>query len=156
MCPWEKGGPQQEKAACSQQEVSGVKAKDQRAGEGGKTSGGAREVTTEKEVDYAALDLSSGNLGCGGWGGALMAEEREALLKLPRREYLLTKEEKKRALIGLIFCCQLILKLSFVNVKSPLHTCVHDTSPKAGAYRRLNLILPQYLALLCTRLIFFF
>ncbi len=93
------------KAICSQQELSGVKAKDRRAGEGGGASGGAREVTTEKEVDYAALDLSSGNLGCGGWGGALMAEEREALLKLPRREYLLTKEEKKRALIGVIFCC---------------------------------------------------
>jgi hypothetical protein len=39
-----------------------------------------------------------------------MAEEREALLKLPRREYLLTKEEKKRALIG-VFFFQLILKL---------------------------------------------
>jgi hypothetical protein len=91
--------------------VSGVvKAKDRRAGEGGGASGDAGEVTTEKEVDYAALDLSSGNLGCGGWGGPLMAEEREALLKLPRREYLLTKEEKKRALIG-VFFFQLILKL---------------------------------------------
>jgi hypothetical protein len=66
--------------------------------------GGCVDVTEEREVNYGGIDCGGGRLGGGGggWGGGLTAEERDALLKLPRREHILTKEEKRRALIGLV------------------------------------------------------
>ena len=57
------------------------------------------EPTFEREIDYAALDEEEEERGCG-WD--FSHAEREALLKLPRRTYMLSHDEKKRALVGLV------------------------------------------------------
>ena len=64
------------------------------------------QVTVENELDYAVVDAASSRLACqagaGGWGDGLNAEERDTLMKLPRREFILSKHQKKRVLIGLV------------------------------------------------------
>lgn len=57
------------------------------------------EPTLEKDIDYAALDEEEEERGCG-WD--FTHAERDALLKLPRRTYILDHEEKKKALVGLV------------------------------------------------------
>ena len=53
-------------------------------------------------LQYSAISVRGKRLAARGGGGGLTAEERDALLKVPRREFMLTKEQKRRVLIGLV------------------------------------------------------
>ena len=97
VCPWEDA------AAASVEAKRGAVAARAAGDEGGGTcgggpgggSGGGGEVTEEREVNYVGVDAQSKDLksGDGTWGGGLGAEQREVLLKLPRRQFLLSREQ---------------------------------------------------------------
>lgn len=69
------------------------------AASGEKEGGFGDEPTFEREIDYAALDEEEEERGCG-W--EFSHAEREVLLRLPRRTYLLSHDEKKRVMVGLV------------------------------------------------------
>ena len=111
VCPWQASAAAKSAVAKKARDGGGRETNDARVAAAvravvcGGAGGGAVEVSEEREIDFAAIDKGSGALGVDeeeGWGGGLMAEEREALLKLPRRQFILTKDDKKRALIGLV------------------------------------------------------
>uniref|UniRef100_A0A7S0HWJ0 CS domain-containing protein n=1 Tax=Hanusia phi TaxID=3032 RepID=A0A7S0HWJ0_9CRYP len=59
-----------------------------------------KEVTEEYDIDFSKIEMSNSNMI--GWQSDYTSEERDVLLKLSKREFLMSSQEKKRALIGLV------------------------------------------------------